>query len=225
MQLTPPRAQGRWSLVADLQPVIPAPTPRATALCEVLLRRHGVLVREAVAPEPFTGGFTGIYPVLRAMEERGHIRRGHFVEGLGGIQFAVPGAVDQLRAQRDRTGGPPLLLAATDPANPFGSLLPWPELSGRPSRAAGAWVVVRDGLLRVHVERGAHTLLCAADAGISDLEPLVQLAANAGGMEIRQIDGVAAAQHSLAPLLRELGFGTGVRGLVLRPRRPLPMHA
>src|SRR5207245_7295231 len=119
--LGPPRAQGRWSLVeADL----PAPAPasatssidRARALAGVLLDRHGVLTREAVRAEGHPGGFAGVYPVLRNMEEAGRVRRGYFVAGLGGAQFALPGAVDRLRAA---SAPVPIVLAATDPANPY----------------------------------------------------------------------------------------------------------
>ena len=116
----------------------------AAALAGVLLDRHGVLTRAAARGEGVAGGFAAVYPVLRAMEESGRIRRGYFVTGLGGAQFALPGAVDRLRAFRDGVpeGFPgAVVLAATDPANPYGVALAWPETEGaRPQRAAGAFV-------------------------------------------------------------------------------------
>ncbi|GIG56698.1 DEAD/DEAH box helicase [Longispora fulva] len=118
----PPAAAGRWSRLPDRDL---DPTRRAAALADTLLERHGVLTRGAVMAENAPGGFAGVYPVLAGLEERGAARRGYFVEGLGAAQFAVPGAVDRLRAQGP--GGGALVLAATDPANPYGAALPWPE--------------------------------------------------------------------------------------------------
>ncbi|MFI5842255.1 DEAD/DEAH box helicase [Catenuloplanes sp. NPDC051500] len=128
----PPTMAGRWSLLPDREL---DPTQRAAATADLLLERHGVVTRGAVAAEGPPGGFAGVYPVLAAMEERGAARRGYFVEGLGAAQFAVPGAVDRLRALADKTddpsrrgtAGPALILASTDPANPFGAALPWPD--------------------------------------------------------------------------------------------------
>ncbi|MDG4785749.1 ATP-dependent helicase [Micromonospora sp. WMMD1102] len=125
----PPTVAGRWSRlpVRDTDP-----TRRAAALADVLLERHGVVTRGAVVAEGVTGGFAAVYPVLAALEERGAARRGYFVEGLGAAQFAVPGAVDRLRALAEpdelrRRGGGARVLAATDPANPYGAALPWPS--------------------------------------------------------------------------------------------------
>ena len=143
----PPAAAGRWSLVA---PAARAPAdghrggPRPALQ---LLERHGVLTREAALAEGVEGGFAGVYPVLKALEERGQVRRGYFVAGLGAAQFALPGAVDRLRAARevgaDAERQPPrrprtVVLAATDPAQPYGAALPWPESAGRPARGPPA---------------------------------------------------------------------------------------
>jgi ATP-dependent Lhr-like helicase len=163
---------------------------RAHALATVLLERYGVLTRGAVVSERVAGGFAATYPVLKAMEEQGGIRRGYFVEGLGGAQFAVPGAVDRLRALqqsrdvtptpaawqtqvpggwRERVDSTPgaVVLAATDPANAFGAALPWPERADpgghRPGRKAGAIVVLLDGALVLYVERGGKSLLSFTD--------------------------------------------------------------
>ena len=154
----PPTSQGRWSLVerGGVEPTI-----AAHALAGAMLERHGVLTREAVRGEGTVGGYAAVYPVLRAMEDAGRIRRGYFVAGLGGAQFALPGAVDRLRQYRsmtgEKTGAGALVLAATDPAQPFGVALPWPEVvgdvGGRPARAAGTYVVLLDGLPSLYVER------------------------------------------------------------------------
>src|SRR4030088_2978959 len=147
-RLTQPRAAGRWSLLADLVGSGAAPTERLHSEAGVLLQRYGVLTRETVVAEGWPGGFAGLYPVLRAMEESGRIRRGYFVEGLGGSQVAVPGAGDRLRALRD-SGGGIIALAAADPANAFGSLLAWPQSDGRMARTAGAYCVLDEGQLKL----------------------------------------------------------------------------
>ncbi|HET7486396.1 MAG TPA: DEAD/DEAH box helicase [Acidimicrobiales bacterium] len=152
--LGPPRGQGRWSLV-ERGGV--SPTEAATAHAGALLDRHGVLTREAARGEGVPGGFAGVYPVLRAMEESGRVRRGYFVAGLGGAQFALPGAVDRLRDARSGDRSTALVLAATDPANAYGLSLPWPVQG--PRRAAGAYVVLLDGLASLFVERGGRSLL------------------------------------------------------------------
>ena len=154
--LGPPKAQGRWSLVE--RPDVD-PTRSSHALAGVLLERHGVLTREAVRGEGVPGGFAAVYPVLRAMEEAGRIRRGYFVAGLGGAQFALPGAVDRLRAFREPSGSAPraIVLAATDPANAYGLSIAWPEKG--PQRAAGAQVVLLDGVPSLYIEKGGRGLV------------------------------------------------------------------
>ncbi|HET6319430.1 MAG TPA: helicase-related protein, partial [Chloroflexota bacterium] len=178
----PPEATGRWSLVpspaaaapphASLQtsfetpssraaqrqwPVSQPSTERAHALAVSLLDRYGVLTRESVLAEAPPGGFAGVYPVLKAMEESGKIRRGYFVEGLGAAQFALPGAIDRLRAERAQPDTPQvLLLAAADPANPYGATLPWPK---KLQRVAGAYVVLIDGEPALYVERSRKGLV------------------------------------------------------------------
>src|SRR5207253_693274 len=150
----PPEAAGRWSLV----PVGVAGTDRAHALALTLLERHGVVTRESVLGEGLPGGFAAVYPVLRAMEEAGKIRRGYFVEGLGAAQFAMPGAVDRLRAERTPVDDPKVhLLAATDPASPYGSTIAWPK-SKKLQRVAGAYLVLVDGEPALYVERGRRGL-------------------------------------------------------------------
>lgn len=157
----PPSAAGRFSLVPRLDGRgAPTPAERLTALAGQLLARHGILTRDAVAAEGVPGGFAALYPVLRALEEQGRIRRGYFVAGLGGSQFADPGALERLRGLREETAGDPAaaVLAATDPANPYGATLPWPKEGERLARVAGAHVVLVDGRLAVYLSRDEREL-------------------------------------------------------------------
>src|SRR5207253_10434351 len=148
------RTAGRWSATRNLLLRQAPETERAHARAIMLLERHGVVSREAAAAEAIPGGFAAVSPVLRAMEEAGKVRRGYFVGGLAGAQFALPGAIDRLRAERpdapgfdDESSGPDVVvMAALDPANPYGALLPWPDdATSRPRRAAGAQVVLVGG--------------------------------------------------------------------------------
>jgi ATP-dependent Lhr-like helicase len=220
VRLNQPRATGRWSLVRDLLEPSASPTERLHAEAGTLLQRHGVLTREAVVGEGWAGGFAGLYPVLRAMEEAGRIRRGYFVDGLGGSQFALPGAVDRLRAAREPGGGV-VALAATDPANPYGAVLPWPPgepEAGRMARAAGAFVVLDSGLLRLFLERGGRSLLTRGDVGVEHVRALVAIATRAGKVEVQRVDGWPVRRSPLAAVLTEAGFGQSPRGLVAWPR-------
>ncbi len=241
----PPTVTGRWSLLPGADP---DRTRRLHALARTLLARHGILTRGAVAAERVPGGFGALYPVLRAMEEAGHCRRGYFVEGLGGAQFALPGAVDRMRSmaaeaaapaapaaawdggQRDggRSPGPPVtVLAAADPANPFGSALPWPARPGevpgahRPGRKAGALVVLSGGHLVLYVERGGKTLLSwtgdpavlvPAAAGLADAARGGAL----GRLTVERADGSGVYESPLAQALADAGFRPTPRGLRLR---------
>jgi len=210
--LGPPKAQGRWSLVeADLPASEGAPTQRAHALAATLLDRHGLLTREAVRGEGHAGGFAAVYPVLRAMEEAGRARRGYFVAGLGGAQFALPGAVDRLRGEGDRAGDT-LVLAATDPANAYGLSLPWPVTGAR--RVAGAYVVLVDGRASLYVERGAKGLVALRpldgtweEAAVAALGQLVVSG------RVRRL-AVERYDDALEPVLRAAGFVPSPRGLV-----------
>jgi len=271
-----PTVAGRWSRLpardAD-------PTRRAHALAEALLDRHGVVTRGAVAAERAPGGFSAVYRVLKALEESGRVRRGYFVEGLGAVQFAVPGAVDRMRAvaaakpasneplwttpvpggwdaplragqhapswagqheppwagqhappwagqraRRDDAGA--VVLAATDPASPYGAALPWPEREDagghRPGRKAGALVVQVDGALVLYVERGGRTLLSFRDDE-GCLGPAVDALALAvrdgalGRLTVEKADGAAALTSPLGIALEAAGFRPTPRGLRLRP--------
>jgi ATP-dependent helicase Lhr and Lhr-like helicase len=253
LQLGPPEAAGRWSLVEPREPDGPggaaAPgadprfaarnaagvagaTSRLHALAVALLDRHGVLTRQAVASEGVGGGFSGVYPVLRAMEESGRIRRGYFVAGLGAAQFALPGAVDRLRSMREpdleaRAERVVYLLAAADPANPYGAALAWPrrgEDDRRPlPRAAGAYVALVDGAAALYLERGGRSLqtLPAADdpdAGGAAFAALRQLVDDGRVRElvVTRVDGEPIATSPWRASLEAAGFVAGYRGYVLR---------
>ena len=221
----PPQAGGRWSLVSTvLSPTVPA-TQRATAQALQLVERYGVLTREAALGEGITGGFAGVYPVLKALEERGDLRRGYFVEGLGAAQFALPGAVDRLRtsAATDFDEDAVLLLAATDTAQPFGASLPWPESNGRPARAAGAHVIIVNGEASVYVDRGAKTIVSFPAAHQSTLwvDALKDVArrGHVRSLEIGKIDGEPSSDSSLTEVLTEHGFVRAYKGLTWTPDR------
>ncbi len=344
----PPAAAGRWSLVAPLRAPVPSPSEAALARAHQLLERHGVLTREAALAEGVEGGFAGVYPVLRAMEDKGTVRRGYFVSGLGAAQFALPGAVDRLRAERDPAttrrqararidlpddassppapsvpddltgtgwdlapdpatptfdhaptaadapgadapgdavdpdldddgldedgipaawtaepepydgrgwGGDdpsfgfddlddadldtpvvPIVLAATDPGQPYGAALPWPSSSGRPARAAGAHVVLVDGRPLAYLERGGRSVsLFPGAAGrvrsetevdgddtLDDdtrwVDALVALVRRGRrrSIEITKVDGLPVRETDAAEHLMAAGFRDSYRGVVYR---------
>ncbi len=221
----PPSAAGRWSLVAGLLEPRPSTTEVAHARTLQLLERHGVLTREAVLAEGVPGGFAGVYPVLKALEERGQVRRGYFVSGLGAAQFALPGAVDRLRSFRDddtdhADGAAPVVVAATDPAQPYGAAIAWPSSAGHPARVAGAHVVIVEGELAAYLERGGRTLVTfdAATRRSRWAEGLVQLVKDGrvGQVVLGRIDGAPAIESPHAELLRAAGFVDSYRGLTLR---------
>ncbi|WP_329425080.1 ATP-dependent helicase [Streptosporangium sp. NBC_01495] len=240
----PPTVGGRWWALPALAEDT---TQRARAQAEVLLERHGVVTRGAVTAERPPGGFAAVYQVLRAFEESGRCRRGYFVEGLGGAQFALPGAVDRMRAtspspaQPDTVPEPDpwstrkperpegntrraVVLAAADPANPYGAALPWPahpgEVSHKPGRKAGSLVVLVDGHLVLYVERGGRTLL--SFSGDDRLQPAVDALALAvrdgalGKLTVERADGTAINDSPLGAALESAGFHPTPRGLRLR---------
>jgi ATP-dependent Lhr-like helicase len=191
-----------------------------------LLERHGIVTRGAVMAEHVPGGFAAIYPVLKAFEETGRCRRGYFVEGLGGAQFALPGAVDRMRSMGERKpqgDSACIVLAATDPANPYGAALPWPDHDGahRPGRKAGALVVMVDGDLCLYVERGGKSLLSWSDdpAAIQPAADALALAVREGllgRLAVERADGEAVTNSILGVALEAAGFHPTPRGLRLR---------
>jgi ATP-dependent Lhr-like helicase len=202
-----------------------AATEAATVRALQLLERYGVLTREMALAEGAEGGFAGVYPLLKEMEERGQVRRGYFVAGLGAAQFALPGAVDRLRDERhdgtDHQPEPPLVLAACDPAQPYGAALPWPDTEGRPSRAVGAWVVLQDGVPAVYLERGGRsiTLFPPAEADDSWIAALADLVRSGPlrSLDIQKVDGVPIGDKpEIRDRLLNNGFRPGYRGPSLR---------
>jgi len=258
-RLGPPAGSGRWSLVEPLCSPRPTPTEVSTARAFQLLDRYGVLTREMALAEGQAGGFAGVYPILKVLEERGQVRRGYFVAGLGAAQFASPGAVDRLRAAGAEidsgsadgsTHGAPIrsgpdigartpfvpdpdrweaerqarepaawVLAAVDPAQPFGAALRWPESSGHPARAMGAFVVIVDGDACAYLERGGRSLL-TFPASTGHPEWVEALATLVGSGRVRRlrvesIDGAAAVSSAWSEPLRRVGFVEGYKGLTL----------
>jgi len=245
---TPPTAQGRWSLLPvraqkGTVGLGPSATEASHALALQLLNRYGVLLRESVAAENVPGGFSAVYDVLKALEESGRIRRGYFVAGLGATQFALPAAIDLLRQLRT---APPqekpefVQLAATDPANPYGSVLRWPELPVAEedsetaprllTRAAYAEVILRNGQLVAWLRRGNPNLLVflppeepERSQTASGLAHFLctrgqerMRGASHQGVLITTINGQPVAAHPMARFLLDAGFHPGPLGMHLR---------
>jgi len=230
---TVPSLPGRWSRLPNRAE---DDTRRAVLRTEVLLDRYGVLTRGEVTAEGVTGGFSAVYPILRQAEEAGRCRRGYFIDGLGAAQFGLAGAVDRLRgiattsASESRPAGETLVLAATDPANPYGAALPWPERihqaddgkrGHQPARKAGALVVSVDGRCVLYVERGGRTLLSFTDdadllgAAATTLAASVRQGA-LGKLHVEAADGERITGSPLAEALERAGFRPSPRGLRLR---------
>ena len=250
---TPPVAQGRWSLLplraAKNTEGAPSATEASHALALQLLNRYGVLMREHVAAENVPGGFSTVYDVLKALEESGRIRRGYFVAGLGATQFALPAAVDLLRELRTT---PPaekpefVQLAATDPANPYGSVLRWPDLPVAEedsetaprilTRAAYAEVILRNGQLVAWLRRSNPNILVFLPAEEPERSQVAaglahfmcsrgqekMRVSNHQGVLITTINGQPVAAHPMARYLMDAGFHPGPLGMHLR-RIPMSM--
>jgi ATP-dependent Lhr-like helicase len=227
------QVQGRWSLTAVLFEAVPDPRARRRTQAELLLERYGILTRELVLAEGVSGGFAGLYDSLLELETLGVCRRGYFIEGLGGAQFALPGAVERLRSERRLDQAPPLVLAATDPAQPYGAALAWPrrgepdqdgrggvrsEPAGRrPARVAGAYVVLVGAELAVYVEqggRGLQTFTPDPRPALTALAAAVR-AGHTGKLDLERIDGSPVLGSPLEAVLVELGFRAGPRRLTL----------
>ena len=212
--------QGRWSLTDRLF----AGQPDRRALAELLLERQGIVTRDGVRGEGIPGGYGAVYGELKDLETIGICRRGYFVEGLGGAQFALAGAVERLRELRAEDEPEPLVLAAADPAQPYGAALPWPKRAGaRAARVAGAQVVLLGGEAALFVERGGRTLVPLREPDEDWLRPAIEaLVAHvrAGGakrLAVERFDGRPVIESDVLPLLVEAGFLAGPRRAVLRP--------
>jgi len=216
-----PGTEGRFS--ARPVELDASPTERRTALTRRVLERHGVLLREALPQEGIEGGFSALYDVLAALEDRGLARRGYFVEGRGTTQFAVPGADDRLRAARESTDDALFWLSAVDPACPYGSALPFPETrdTAHPMRAAGAHVALVDGTIAAYVSRGNDALVTFPGAHGGDARAAADLAARAlarvlaalpvhpiapRALALRTIDGLPAKEHPERLTFERHGF-------------------
>jgi ATP-dependent Lhr-like helicase len=226
----PPSAGGRWSLTESRGGGAISPTEWSTATARQLLSRYGVITRDVAAAEGIAGGFGAVYDVLKALEDAGRIRRGYFVGGVGATQFALPGALDLLRTLKDAPEVPEvLLLAATDPANPYGTMLPWttgpaPADAGRRmTRSVGAVVLLVNGALAGYISRGGRQVQLL----LPDDEPSRTTTARAvagrlaalgrdAGLLLAEIDGVPAPEHPVAPFLIEAGFYASAMGFMMR---------
>jgi ATP-dependent Lhr-like helicase len=212
--------QGRWSLTAPLFASAPGPGARLRAQAELMLERYGIVTRETVLAEGIPGGFSTLYGELGNLELLGTARRGYFVEGLGGAQFALPGAVERLRSLPEADGSY-LVLAATDPANPYGASLPWPKLEGgrRPGRTPGAHLLLRDGEPLVFLERGGRGLLRLKPLQGEELEEAMRALADAVSagqlpkLAIEKLDGEAVIGSGHEEALVGAGFSRGPRKL------------
>ncbi len=238
LRMGPPEAAGRWSLVSEAVATAvalggdpPSETARRHALASLLLDRQGVVTRDGVAAEGTIGGFGTVYPILRELEDHGRVRRGYFVEGLGGAQFALPGVVDRLRAARGdvsdgldgSTSAGIVVLAATDPANPYGAALPWPAPADGATlaRAAGAHVALLDGRPILYLERGGRSLHTLPDAALpgafeAGLEALAALVTDGRmrALEIGRVDGLSPADTAWRGRLEAVGWRAAYRGWV-----------
>ena len=234
---TAPDVAGRWS---QSVPAATDATSRSIAHGEAWLDRYGVLTRGSVVAEDVLGGFALAYKVLSGFEESGKAMRGYVIEGLGAAQFSTPAVIDRLRGLADSpdvTGWPSgtrepqtYVLAATDPANPYGAALPWPpsdasDSAARPTRAAGALVVLMDGLPVAHLTRGGKTLttfLTALPEGIERAEVLTAVLTGlnelvASGqlskLVIEKANGRSIFDGDLAGELRALGAALTPKGV------------
>jgi ATP-dependent helicase Lhr and Lhr-like helicase len=228
--------QGRWSLVRQRALESVSPTEWSANISQQLLARHGIVMRETALAENVPGGYPSIYPALRKMEESGWLRRGMFVAGLGAAQFAMTSAVDLLRTLRGDPERPETLhLAASDPANPYGAVLPWPREgeSHAMARASGASVVLVNGRLAAFLRRrnpAIRTMLpenepersIVARATASKLADVaMRRQGRRSGLLISEIDGVVARQHFLARFLEEAGFVATANGYQMRRVAPV----
>ncbi len=222
-----PTVQGRWALTETIFRREPEPGQRRRTVAELLLERYGIVTREQVLAEGIPGGFSILYDALSQLETLGVCRRGYFVEGLGGAQFALPGAVERLRAQKAVEESPPIVLAATDPAQPYGAALPWPRRGGedrtgrRPARVRGAYVVLAGAEPVLYVERGGRGIVTLAEPGDARLRPAFEALARfvTGGrgrkLSLERVDGEPVVGSGLEDMLVELGFRAGPSKLTL----------
>ncbi|HET9960584.1 MAG TPA: DEAD/DEAH box helicase, partial [Polyangiaceae bacterium] len=217
-----PGSEGRWSLVRREEAGSVAEQRMARAA--VLLDRYGIVSREIVNADGL-GSFADLYPVFKAMEDAGKLRRGYFIAGLGGAQFARPGADERLR-QKPEPGSRAVVLAATDPANPYGAALSWPESEPRPVRTPGALVVLHEGRLLAYLAKSDRSLTLflseeepdrsqGLEAVLDALKTLVG-PGKRRALLIQTLNGREATRSELATAFIGAGFSSGASGLGLR---------
>ena len=214
----PQHLAGRWYVAND---AFPEPGKARLAQAAGWLERYGVVTRGVAEGAP--GGFAAAYGLLREFEDSGLVRRGMLVAGLGAAQFASPETIETLRSFREPVASPARVLAAMDPANPFGQVLPWPQHeTARPSRSVGAVVVIAGGHCLAYLGRGGRSLalfpsdspdLTAAQVFHALAECVAQT--RMPRFRIEEIDGVRATAHPAAATLREAGAGLHPQGLVV----------
>jgi ATP-dependent Lhr-like helicase len=218
------QVQGRWSLTTTIFREEPAPDQRRRTLAELLLERYGIVTREHVLAEGIPGGFSMLYDSFSALETLGVCRRGYFVEGLGGAQFALPAAVERLRAQKSSEERPPLVLAATDPAQPYGAALPWPkrdEEKRRPARVRGAFVVLAGAQPAIYVEKGGRGVTLLVDDDDPRVGPALEALAafvlgdRARKLSLERVNGEPVVGSDWEQVLVDVGFRPGPRKLTL----------
>ncbi len=238
-RVAPASAEGRWSLVEDRTGARVSPTEWSTATAQQLLARYGVLTREVAGAEGIAGGFSAVYDVLKALEDAGRIRRGYFVADVGATQFALPAALELMRSLAEPPETPEtIVLAATDPANPFGTMLKWPSqgdgdasAARGPTRTVGALVIIVNGSLASYISRGGRQLTvylpedepARATVGRALAARLARFAHPEGGgvgLLVADINGAPAADHPFAAFLIEAGFSPSAMGFQLRRQVP-----
>jgi ATP-dependent Lhr-like helicase len=232
---TPLSAEGRWSLLESRVAASGTPTEWSAAVAQQLLARYGIVSRETAQAERIPGGFGAVYDVFKLLEESGRIRRGYFASDVGAAQFALPAALEKLRALREEPATPEVVqLTATDPANPYGAILKWPPIdaAGRgPSRSAGASVILVNGAAAAWLARGGRQLAVflpedEPQRSMVAREVAAKLAATGGraNLLLSEINGRPAAEHPLAAFLVEAGFSGSAMGFNVRRRRA-PEHS
>ena len=241
------QAHGRWSLIGQRITVALSPTQWSANISQQILQRNGIVMRETAIAENIPGGYNTIYPALKTMEDSGWVRRGMFVAGLGAAQFAMPAAVDMLRSLRVDPATPEVLhLAATDPANPYGTLIPWPKIDGESdeplthhsmARTAGASVILINGQLAAFLRRRNPALrvflpesepersLFARELAKKLAELAVRRLNLRQGLLIGEINNAPAREHFLAPYLEDARFVNTVLGYQMRRTKPLIVTA
>jgi ATP-dependent Lhr-like helicase len=241
------QAHGRWSLIGQRITVALTPTQWSANISQQILQRNGIVMRETAIAENIPGGYNTIYPALKTMEDSGWMRRGMFVAGMGAAQFAMPAAVDMLRSLRVDPATPEVLhLAATDPANPYGALIPWPKIEGESdeqlthhsmARTAGASVILINGQLASFLRRRNPSLrvflpesepersLFARELAKKLSEVAVRRLNLRQGLLIGEINNAPAREHFLAPHLEDARFVNTVLGYQMRRTKPLVVSA